>query len=347
MNVRLKIVQLSLLGLVVSLALVSRADDELGKRASWSQPSAAEVRAELDKWLAEKKPDDALKAQIEALFPKEGVATAADALDQLAAAIALVEPEAREIVAACESAASTHPPKFAYLTDESVPEFVRHNLRLLVGRWLARHDLYDEALEQLEGLTPEQVIDPASLLFYQSISHHRLLQKDKCLPALAKLLENETSLPKRYVTLAHLMDADLRPLKADSLDEIARMMDDIRRRLNFGRAGKVVRKAEDEVIAKLDKMIEDLEEEQKKQQQQQQAGPGAANPTQGKPDSQAGGPQGEGKVDPKKIGSKADWGDLPPKERQEALQQISKELPAHFREVIEEYFRKIARDGNK
>lgn len=323
-----------------------RADDELGKRATWSQPSAAEVRAYLDKWLAEKKPDDAVKAVIDSLYPKEGAASAADPLDLLAAAIAVVEPQAREVVAACQAdRISSVAPKFAILTDEKTPDFVKHNLRLLVGRCLARHDLYDEALEQLEGLAPQQVVDPASLLFYQSISHHRLLQKEKCLPALAKLLENESELPKRYVTLAHLMDADLRPLKADSLDEIARMMDDIRRRLKFGRAGKVVRKEEDDVIAKLDKMIEDLEEQQKKQQPS--PGPGGASPSQAKPDSTSGGPKGDGKVDPKKIGNKADWGDLPPKERQEALQQISKELPAHFREVIEEYFRKIARDGNK
>jgi hypothetical protein len=49
-------------------------------------------------------------------------------------------------------------------------------------------------------------------------------------------------------------------------------------------------------------------------------------------------------VDQKKIGSKSGWGDLPPKEREEALQQISKDLPAHFRDVIEEYFRKLARE---
>lgn len=346
MNLRPKIV-LALAGLVVSFPVAARADDELGKRATWSQPSPADVRAGLDKWLAEAKPEGALKAQIEALFPKEGAPAVSDELDRLAAAIAMAEPRAREIVAACQGErTSSATPKFDLLTDEKAPEFVRHNLRLLLGRWLARNDLYDEALDQLDGLTPEQVIDPASLLFYQSISHHRLLQKEKCLPALAKLLENESTLPKRYVTLAHLMDADLRPLKPDSLDEIARLMEDIRRRLNFGRAGKVVRKQEDDVIAKLDKMIEDLEEQQKKQQQQQ-SGAGSANPTQGKPDSTPGGPSGEGKVDPKKIGNKADWGDLPPKERQEALQQISKELPAHFREVIEEYFRKIARDGNK
>ncbi len=40
-----------------------------------------------------------------------------------------------------------------------------------------------------------------------------------------------------------------------------------------------------------------------------------------------------------------DWGNLPPKEREEALQQLGKDLPSHYRDVIEEYFRKLARDG--
>ena len=122
-------------------------------------------------------------------------------------------------------------------------------------------------------------------------------------------------------------------------------MDDITRRLEFGRAGKRVRKEEDDVIAKLDKMIEELE----KQQQQQQgggSGQGSLNPSNPAQDSMPLGGSGPGNVDQRGIGNGSGWGDLPPKERQKALQQISKELPAHFRDVIEEYFRKLARDGN-
>ena len=58
------------------------------------------------------------------------------------------------------------------------------------------------------------------------------------------------------------------------------------------------------------------------------------------------GGSGPGNVDPKSIGNASGWGNLPPKEREKALQQISKGLPAHYREVIEEYFRKLARDGS-
>ena len=64
-------------------------------------------------------------------------------------------------------------------------------------------------------------------------------------------------------------------------------------------------------------------------------------------DSMPGGGSGPGEVEQRRMGSRADWGDLPPKDRQEALQQIAKGLPSHYRQVIEEYFRKLARDGNE
>ncbi|MGZ8741237.1 MAG: hypothetical protein ACXWZ8_11645, partial [Gaiellaceae bacterium] len=49
------------------------------------------------------------------------------------------------------------------------------------------------------------VVDPASLLFYQSVVHHRLLNKDACLLSLNLLLEREQELPRRYLSVAKLM----------------------------------------------------------------------------------------------------------------------------------------------
>ena len=122
-------------------------------------------------------------------------------------------------------------------------------------------------------------------------------------------------------------------------------MDDIQRRLNFGRAGTRVRDEEEDVIAKLDKMIEDLEKQRQQAQQSSGSSNGTLQPSKPAEDSNAMGGKGPGNVDQKRLKNEAGWGNLPPKERQEALQQISKDLPAHFRDVIEEYFRKLARDG--
>ncbi len=334
----------------VACAAGSALGDDLARRATWSVPAARDVKVELDAWLASKTLDEAQKAQIAALWPDDQMEIpAAELLDQTVATLAVVEPAAKELANICRNTSVTSElPDVKYLSDNSLPPVVRNNLRLLYGAWLAQHDLHEEALEQFEGLSPNDVVDPAALLFYQSTSYHRLRDKDHCLPTVATLLENEKSVPRRFRELAVLMQADLEPLKPDTLDEVARLMDSIRRRLDLGRVGTRVRQEEDDVIAKLDKMIDDLEEQRKQQEQQAASGSqGGTKPASPLPDSQAAGTKGPGNVDPKKLENNGTWGNLPPKGRQEALQQISKELPAHYREAIEEYFRKIARDGDK
>jgi len=340
----------------VALACVARtpmADgaevDDLAKRSTWSAPTIAQVKLELEGWLAIRSLDDATRGKIVALWPEAEMLEGPELLDRVVETAAIADPAIRDWLAAAQKNPLAETVlKAPLLADEAGPGIVRHNFRLLLGRQLTHDSLYDEALDVLQGIEPNQVVDPASLLFYLSVGHHRLLQKDKCLPVLARLMENETAIPRRYLTLAKLMDADLRPLKPDSLDEIARMMDDIHRRLDLGRAGTKVRKEEDDVIAKLDKMIEELEKQQQQQQQQQSSGGGGgSSPSSPRADSGGGGMKGPGNVDPKNIGKSSGWGDLPAKDRQEVLQQISKDLPAHYRETIEEYFRKLARDGVK
>ena len=332
------------LSLIALLPSIARADDELQKRASWKPPARDAVKAELDKWLTVVRLDEAVKPQVAALWPPELSAGGEELLDRLAATAALADASARALVALCHTDQPPFPlPTFNVLDEQSVPPLVRNSLRLYYGRWLAQRALYDEALAQIDALAPGDVVDPASLLFYQGVVHHRLLNKDKCLPALSKLLENKGQIPRRFEILAVLMEADLGPLKPDSLDEVSRLMDDVERRLGFGHAGRKVRKQEDDVVAKLDKMIEELEKQQ--QQQSSSGSSGGKQSTQPMQDSQAAGGSGPGQVEQKRTGSRSGWGNLPPKQREEALQQISKGLPSHYREVIEEYFRKLAREG--
>lgn len=59
-------------------------------------------------------------------------------------------------------------------------------------------------------------------------------------------------------------------------------------------------------------------------------------------DLQAAGNKGDGEVDTKDIGNESGWGNLPPAQRQEALQNMTKDLPSHYREVIEAYFKRLA-----
>ena len=338
---------LSAILLLTALVLAVSAlqgDEELERQASWTVPTTEQVREQVADFLTDKELDELTRARVETLWPTgENLPAVVDLLGNVTTTFALVDDQARQVVQFCRQPTFQEKlPTFDFLMGEAMAPVVRHNLRLLYARWLAQHQFYDESLAQVDGLAPQDVVDPAALLFYQSAGNHRMLKKDECLSAVNRLLENEAVIPKRYVTVAQLIQADLEPLKTDSLDEVSRLMDEVRRRLDLHRAGKRVRSQEDEIIAKLDKMIKKLEEQQ---QSANAAAAGNLQPSSPAQDSLPLGGKGPGNVDPKDIGGKSGWGNLPPKERQEALQQISKDLPAHYREVIEEYFRKLAREG--
>jgi hypothetical protein len=334
---------LTALLLAGSGAMLGAADDELGPQPTWKSPTAAVVREQVLAWLKSQAADERVRGEVEALWPAgDDAVHGSELLDRLVQSIAIASPQARPLVEHCAQAKSPLiQPDFAWLREEATAPLARFNLRLYYGRWLAQRNLFDEAILQLGDLKVEDVVDPASLLFYQAVSHHRLVSAEPGQKAARRLLERPAELPQRYRQLAQLMADDLKQLKEDSLDHIARRMDDIRRRLDRGRAGKKVREVEDGVIASLDKLIKELEDQQK-QSSAAAAGAQGAQSTQPAPDSRILTQKGPGNVDRKNVGQTPGWGSLPPKERDEALQQIGKEFPAHFRDAIEQYFRKIA-----
>jgi hypothetical protein len=325
------------------------ADDEFAKQPTWSVPTAADVRGDVFKWLDDRKVDADVRKQAEALWPTDGEQpTGAGLLERVVKTIAVGDPQARELIDLCAKPKAIGPlPQFTWLADEKLPAIERNNLRLWYARWLAQERLYDYALTQLAGLEPADVVDPASLLFYQAVANHWLLHKDPGLKTIARLLERKKELPRRYSQTAELMQTDLAALKDESLDHIDRRMRDVDARLDTGAAGKKVRGVEDGIIASLDKMIEEEEKRQQEAAASSQMGPGSRRSSSPAPDSGLLKGKGAGDVAKKPIGNKANWGDLPAKERQEALQSIGKEYPSHYRDVIEQYFKRLATDEDE
>jgi len=311
--------------------------------AEAAQPvlSIEEIKAQVFAWIETRRPDETVRRQAEALWRNLPAELPEDELlERLVQTFALAEACAAELVALCQKPRDRlMVPREEWLHDANTPRLMAANLRLYYGRWLVRQALFDEALEQLADLTPADVAAPASLLFYQSVAQYFLLNKEAGLKSLSKLVENENRGPRRYFILARLMLEDLKSLQEDSLDHIARRMDDIRRRLDLGRGGEKVRREQDEVIKALDKLIKQLEE----QQQQQMAG--TLQPSSPAPMSRIIAGKGPGEVTKKNVGSESGWGNLPPKEREEALQQIGREFPSHYRDVIEQYFRRLSAES--
>jgi hypothetical protein len=331
--------------LVLALALPGLAplvaDDELATQASWHVYTPDEIQQQLDDWLVAQGASQAVRQQATAVWEQNATDEQLDITERIAAVIALVEPRARPVIKVCQTGATPRAVvQASWLAEDSLPPLARHNLRLLLGRSLVQGLYFDEALEQIDELTIDDVLDRPSLLFYQGVAHHRLLHKERGTEALAQLLENKDVIPRRYAVLAALMRADLAQIKDGSLDDISRRMQDVERRLGLGRANQRVRDIEDKVIDMLDKLIK---EEEAKQSQSQAAAAGGAQSSRPMQDSMPAGGKGPGQVTKKAIGRTAGWGELPPKQREEAMQEIGRDFPAHYREVIEEYFRELAK----
>ncbi len=308
--------------------------------------AAGNVRRDVFAWLETRTPDASTRAKAEAIWSDASRNASENALlDRAARTFALADANAAALVALCSQPYHGPTPQpQTWLADAGAPRIFTANLRLLYARWLVQQSLFDEAREQLAGLTPADVIAPASLLFCQSVVDYALLDKQSGLKAMQALLERPGASPRRYVALVRLMQDDLKDLENDSLDHVARRMNDIHRRLNLGRAGSKVRKEEDGVIDSLDKMIKKLED----QQQQQAANAASAiRPNNPAKESRILGGKGPGEVTKKHIGSGSGWGDLPPKDRDEAMQQIGRDFPSHYRDVVEQYFRELATEDGK
>ncbi len=329
--------------------------DALTKKASWQRYDANEMagmlRSSLDELGVLPSDMDAVTERFLLSIESED----ADPLDAYVLSIRdlvpvvdqLIDESSQSLVAAGSTIDPNAP---AYSQLEALPKSLRMTVRTWLGRKLVRHRLYDEALPAIAEVDPVESIDPAATLFYRGASYHALLMKDEALSDLRRLLENEADCPVRYSRTAQMLVADIKPLKEDSLDEISRIMTDVSRRLDLGRTDEEVKDREQKIIDKLSKLIEKLEEQQQQQQQQQsgRGGSGGGNQDgQSAPmdDSRIAGASGSGDVDRKKIEELDGWGNLPPAERQQAIQQISRDLPTHYREAIEAYFRKLATEN--
>jgi hypothetical protein len=329
------------LWLSASVALAANTDISTGP--TWQPPTAQAISQQLEAYLQSSGISPDRQQAVRDLWSSSAdAAEAGDVLDRLATCLAKADDRVAKLVAFCAQAdRPVKLPDFAWLADSQTPALARLNMRLYYARWLAENNYDDEALSWTEGLSLTDVVAPETLLFYRAIANHRLVHADQADVMLAQLLERPDDLPVRYQKLAVLMQKDLAGLDEESLDHVARRMADVRRRLTLGRTGKTVQGVENGVIDSLDKMIKKAEDQAQKQAQSAAAS-GAQPSSTPMQDSHLAELKAPGKVEPRDIGHGADWGNMNDKDREQAMQEIGREFPSHYREVIEEYFKQLA-----
>lgn len=161
--------------------------------------------------------------------------------------------------------------------------------------------------------------------------------------------------PSRYIALGHVMRETLKDWRPNDLGEVGREMRMVENRLQLARGGPQTQRLQTDIVGKLDKIIKDMEDQQNggggegQPEGRQQAKKDGKDRGQGDPsnpmkDSEVGDARGEGKVNQRELKRLAEnWGTLPPKEREKAMQTMTKDLPPRYRQIIEDYFKRLGK----
>jgi hypothetical protein len=247
----------------------------------------------------------------------------------------------------------------AILKDTKVASYLRSNLALAYARELSNRRIFDECLEAMKLIKPDKVVDPATFFFHKAVTEHTLMLRKEADDSIGRLLDDVTDAPERYRRVAELMHFDMRTWQDNDLGWISRKMGVIRDRLDLTRGGKKTQQMQKEVLVRLDEMIKEMENKQKQQGQGQGSNGGncpPGSPSQGNgppqgntpngPATESGlpsAPPGQGNVKVKEAENLAKiWGTLPEKERVQAMRELTRDMPAKYRETIETYLKKVA-----
>jgi tetratricopeptide (TPR) repeat protein len=318
-------------------------------------PAADAVRAQAQAWLQKTgKTDAATQKAFDALW-----ATERSLLDKLVDTFALGEPAAAQLLKEARDPDTPAPTSVPNLVkDQKLPVFFRANLGLAYAKALTNRKVYDEALEAFKSVQGEDVVDPASYFFHRAVAEHALMMKEQADDSIDRLLLDVPDAPARYRMVGVLMHYDMAAWQDKDLDWIARKMGVIKDRLDLTRGGPKTRAMQREVLVKLDEKIKELENLTKGSSQGNggncpnggQSGPPSGNRSSNPArDSQIPvAPPMQGIVDMKKFKEYADvWGKLPEKERAKAMTELTRGMPAKYRDAIESYFKQLEKSASK
>lgn len=365
----------AVLSIVFAINSTAMAQDKKSSFGIFESVTAETARPRVLAWLKEVGKSDAGTIQkAEAIWKDE----TRSVLDRVADSLALGDAVAAKLIGEARDPQASAPIVLpAVFKDAKSATFYRANLGLVYARALANRRVYEEALDTLKQFSADETLDPAAYLFHRAVCEHALQRKPEATKSITRLLEEGSTIaPERYKTVATLILLDMHTWREKDLGDIARKMDNIERRLEIARGGPETQRQQKEVLNRLDELIKKLENQDKKKKKDgdpkdddgKDGPPKDGNgedecPDGGKPgpgskpgnkgdttppkapgqDNFDPGGDSKGTVDPAKFKKMvSDFGRLPPRERERALQELTNGLSPRHREAIEAYFRNLA-----
>lgn len=248
--------------LVAFPAIAGDTKSEIYTFGSLKSASAETARTQALDWLTKAgKTDQATRKQFDAIWSHADRCV----LDKVAQTLAL-DPAAAKLIKSSNDITMSVPKDVpSEIKDRSKPSFYRANLALVFAKAISSRRVYEEALEALKLVKPEEVVDPSAYFFHKAVAEHALMKRDEASQSIVRLLDDVADAPDRYKMVATLMFFDMQSWKRDEKDllQISKLMDNSGRRLDLSRAGKVTQEIQKKIVFRLDEVIKELENQAK------------------------------------------------------------------------------------
>jgi tetratricopeptide (TPR) repeat protein len=227
--------------------------------------------------------------------------------------------------------------------------------------FLARAYLMDERcekalplLEKLTGKWSESTLHTRDALFLRGVSESQLLMRKEAIASLSRFLEENPNAPERLRVGAWRHIVLLKLIEDGSINDVQDRMDYSRRRLSLQNTGQKTRKVQDEIIAMLDKLIEEAEKREKSGSCQGGKCKGCKKCQGGNKSGGGSGGNvgGQGQSGAKALrrtlrgGARTPWADLAKKTRNpRTFTALKNKFPARYRQLVEQYYRSFQEDS--
>ncbi|MGD8451671.1 MAG: hypothetical protein PVJ57_07615 [Phycisphaerae bacterium] len=271
-------------------------------------------------------------------------------------ALGVLYPAYREALAAFDAGDAARAASLMEPLRRHEDPYVAANAEYFHARALVEQGLSEEAERDLAEL----VADDDTLREHTPYAAHALFLRAHCQAANLHWADAEATLQALTAVFpdaaepvllgARQLRIEIERRREGTLDDVADVMGYSAARLGVGDATERVQEQQENVVALLDRLIDEAQQREQQQQQstgrrdsgQQPEAPRAGAEQSELPGAEAGqiGEQHAApRVDPGEM-----WGRLPPAERERILQGLRQRYPSRYRQLVEQYYRSLAEE---
>ncbi len=193
-------------------------------------------------------------------------------------------------------------------------------------------EIFSDYLRQSRNRTP---LD-GEVVFFYGTALAGIPERDAAARVLSEFLDLFPDAPERYRASAEQLVAELGG-KTNPLHDIADVMKGVERRIKKTDTGEETQKRQEDVIAQLQKIIEQIEEQEK------QGSGGGGNPTSPRADSNL--TPGESRIGNlgRPSGVTDRWGTLKDRDRKTIESEAEARLSGRNKKLVDDYYRRLSR----